>query len=147
MKRRSRLEGFTLIELLIVVVILGIIATIVIPQFSVATTDAKLATLQTNLWTMRTQLQLYKFQHNDLGPTEADIVAQLTGETDATGSILGTGFGPYLLAIPRNPFNSLDTIEAATAGTMGNDTHGWFYDETTDTIGSLRADTAGHGTL
>ncbi len=147
MKRRSRLEGFTLIELMIVVVILGIIATIVIPQFSVATDDARLATLQTNLWTMRTQLQLYRFQHNDLRPTEADIVAQLTGETDATGSILGTGYGPYLLAIPMNPYNSLNTIEAAAGGTMGNDTHGWFYDETTDTIGSLRADTAGHGAL
>ena len=147
MKRGSRLEGFTLIELLIVVVILGIMASIVIPQFSVAAGDARLATLQTNLGAMRTQLQLYKFQHNDLGPTEADIVAQLTGETDAAGSILGTGFGPYLLSIPKNPFNSLDTIEAATGGTIGNDTHAWFFDETTQTIDAFRADTAGHGAL
>ncbi len=147
MKRGSRLEGFTLIELLIVVVILGILAAIVIPQFSIATEDAKLNTLQTNLATMRTQLQLYKLQHNDLWPTEADIVAQLTGATDATGSILGTGFGPYFLSIPKNHFNNLDTIEAATGGTIGNDTHAWFYDETTQTIGSFRADTAGHGAL
>ena len=147
MKRGSRLEGFTLIELLIVVVILGIIASIVVPQFSVAVGEARLATLQTNLGAIRTQLQLYKFQHNDIGPTEADVVAQLTGETDAAGSILGTGFGPYLLSIPKNPFNTLDTIEAATGGTIGNDTHAWFFDETTDTIDAFKADTAGHGAL
>ncbi len=144
MKRGSRLEGFTLIELLMVVVILGIIAGIVIPQFSVATTDAKLAAVQTNLGTMRAQLQLYKFQHNDLWPTEADVVAQMTGTTDIAGLTTGTGFGPYLLSIPENPFVGFATIEAATAGTIGNDTHGWFYNQTT---GVLQADTAGHGAL
>ncbi len=144
MESRKRQSGFTLIELLIVVVILGIIAAIVIPQFSVATTDAKLAAVQTNLGTMRAQLQLYKFQHNDLWPTEADVVAQLTGETDVAGLITGTGFGPYLLSIPENPFVGLATIEPATAGVLGNDTHGWFYNQTT---GVIQADSAGHGAL
>ncbi|MCH8878324.1 MAG: type II secretion system protein [Planctomycetes bacterium] len=144
MESRKRQSGFTLIELLIVVVILGIIAAIVIPQFSVATTDAKLAAVQTNLGTMRAQLQLYKFQHNDLWPTEADVVAQLTGETDIAGLTSGTGFGPYLLSIPDNPFVGLATVEAATAGTIGNDTHGWFYNQTT---GVIQADSAGHGAL
>ena len=144
MESRKRQPGFTLIELLIVVVILGIIAAIVIPQFSVATTDAKLAAVQTNLGTMRAQLQLYKFQHNDLWPTEADVVAQLTGETDIAGLTSGTGFGPYLLSIPENPFVGLATVEAASGGTIGNDTHGWFYNATT---GVIQADTAGHGAL
>ena len=144
MEYRRRRPAFTLIELLIVVVILGIIAAIVIPQFSVATTDAKLSAVQTNLGTMRGQLQLYKFQHNDLWPTEADVVAQLTGETDISGDILGTGFGPYLLSVPDNPFVGLATIEAASGGTIGNDTHGWFYDQAT---GSIKADSAGHGAL
>ena len=144
MESRKRQSGFTLIELLIVVVILGIIAAIVIPQFSVATTDAKLAAVQTNLGTMRAQLQLYKFQHNDLWPTEADVIAQLTGTTDIAGLTTGTGFGPYLLSIPDNPFVGLATVEAATAGTIGNDTHGWFYNQTT---GVIQADSAGHGAL
>ncbi len=144
MESRKRQSGFTLIELLIVVVILGIIAAIVIPQFSVATTDAKLAAVQTNLGTMRAQLQLYKFQHNDLWPTEADVIAQLTGETDIAGLTTGTGFGPYLLSIPENPFVGFATIEAASGGTIGNDTHGWFYNQTT---GTVQADSAGHGAL
>ena len=145
MERKKRQSGFTLIELLIVVVILGIIAAIVIPQFSVATTDAKLAAVQTNLGTMRAQLQLYKFQHNDLWPTEADVVAQLTGETDIAGLTTGTGFGPYLLSVPENPFTGFATIQAAGgAGALGDDSHGWYYNQTT---GTIQADSAGHGAL
>ena len=53
-------SGFTLVEILIVVVILGILAAIVIPSFSNASSDAKLANLKSNLQTVRCQIQLYK---------------------------------------------------------------------------------------
>ncbi|MCG8405619.1 MAG: prepilin-type N-terminal cleavage/methylation domain-containing protein, partial [Phycisphaerales bacterium] len=40
-----KLKAFTLVELLIVVVILGILAAVVIPQFSDASTDARFSSL------------------------------------------------------------------------------------------------------
>jgi prepilin-type N-terminal cleavage/methylation domain-containing protein len=51
--KRSR-KGFTLVEILIVVIILGILAAIVIPQFTQASTEARLSNLKTNLQTVRT---------------------------------------------------------------------------------------------
>ena len=62
-------SAFTLVELLIVVVILGILAAVVVPQFSDASTDARVSSLTTNLQTIRGQLELYKLQHNGNYPT------------------------------------------------------------------------------
>src|SRR2546430_15907905 len=115
-------QGFTLIETLIVVVILGILATIVVPQFSNAAVNAKENTLKDELRYLRTQVVVYKAQHHDVPPgypngdqtasaTGPDFVAQLTKPTDETG-ITNTAstavykFGPYLSAMPSNPLNN-----------------------------------------
>ncbi len=51
-------RGFTLVEVLIVVIILGILATIVVPQFSDASQDANGATLKSTLAALRTLIDL-----------------------------------------------------------------------------------------
>jgi len=61
---KTRSKGFTLIELLIVVVILGILAAVVIPQLSGATNDAKTEALKTNLSNIRTALEMYEHEHS-----------------------------------------------------------------------------------
>jgi general secretion pathway protein G len=109
MRNRTRSQGFTLIELLIVVVILGIIAAIVVPQFSIATSDAKESTLKSNLATVRSQLQLYKLEHNDQYPpmpgSGEPTLGELTSKTNDDHTATGTPtLGPYLLRLPNNPF-------------------------------------------
>jgi general secretion pathway protein G len=128
MKAKS---GFTLVEILIVVVILGILAAIVIPQYSEASSEAKLTNLKTDLQTMRSQIELYKVQHNEAPPSFANFVAQMTGQTDVNGNP-GTDFGPYMQKIPTNQFNGLNTID--NSGTIGDNVGGWEYDETTGKI-------------
>jgi prepilin-type N-terminal cleavage/methylation domain-containing protein len=59
-KVAMRRKAFTLVELLIVVIILGILAAVVIPQFSDATTDTQLNSLRTNLQTVRGQLETHE---------------------------------------------------------------------------------------
>ncbi len=138
MKAKS---GFTLVEILIVVVILGILAAIVIPQFTEASTEAKLSSLCTDLQTMRSQIELYKIQHNDFPPDFANFTAQMTGQTDITGAV-GTDYGPYVQKIATNQFNDLATIEEEAVDTgLGGGNAGWHFNNVT---GGFHADTAAH---
>jgi len=82
-------SGFTLVELLIVVIILGILAAIVIPQFSSSTTDAKESALDANLAAMRNAIELYRVQHtNGIYPS---AVATTAGAACGAPAAKGTG--------------------------------------------------------
>jgi len=142
-------KGFTLVEILIVVVILGILAAVVIPQFTEASTEAKTSSLCTDLQTMRSQIELYKIQHNDNLPGvlngthtgAAGFEASLTGQTDIYG-VVGTDYGPYIQKVPTNQFNDLATIqeEAGTTG-LGLGNTGWHFNTSN---GQFHADTDDH---
>ncbi|MCP4379130.1 MAG: prepilin-type N-terminal cleavage/methylation domain-containing protein [bacterium] len=135
-----RQTAFTLVEILIVVVILGILAAIVIPQFTSAAEDSKLSNLMSNLQAVRAQLELYKMHHNENYPTS--ITKQLTGKTNSDGTINSSGaYGPYLHLFPVNPFID-DAVEAAK--TSGGTGEGWSYNAAT---GVITANTTGHKNL
>src|SRR3954468_17305619 len=103
---RTRKSGFTLVEILIVVIILGILAAIVIPQFTNASQDARKSSLASQLQTLRSQIELYKLQHGDTLP---DIVTAWTPLT-AASTYNSVSFGPYMQAIPVNPLNNSSVV-------------------------------------
>ena len=127
-------SGFTLIEMLVVVIILGILAMIIVPQITVSTEDARLSTLQTNLNGIRSAIEIYAAQHGNRYPgvySEADgitltatdaaaktaFLAQLTQFTDINGQISATPspvfkYGPYVKSstLPQNPYNDSSDV-------------------------------------
>ena len=120
--RRTHKGGFTLVEILIVVIILGILAAIVIPQFTSASQDARKNSLTSQLQTMRSQLELYKLQHLDKLPStligSSPDWSQLINKSDNTGTT-GTAtslpFGPYLQSAPVNSLNGKTDVLVVTA--------------------------------
>jgi general secretion pathway protein G len=137
-------KGFTLVEILIVVIILGILAAIVIPQFTQASTQARLSNLQTNLQTVRSQMLLYKTQHNESYPST--LSTQMVQYSDISGGVATAPdsthtFGPYLQAVPINPISNVATVRvvtgASTAFSAPSADAGWYFNSTT---GEFRAD-------
>src|SRR5262245_3869485 len=132
MKTMHRRSAFTLIEVLIVVVIMAILAATIIPQFTDSTKDAKASTVQFNLHTLRSQIQLYRTQHNGLAPT--GTLAELLTSTDPAGASPGP-YGPYLREVPLNPFSNSKSVKVITndpaaAGDVTG-SGGWLYNTTT----------------
>jgi len=78
---RSLRRGFTLIEILIVVVILGILAAIVIPQFTNASQEAAESSVKSQLQTVRSQVELFRVRNNGNLPANfADLMTPPAGE-------------------------------------------------------------------
>ena len=156
LKRRLQEQtGFTLIEMLIVVILLGILAMLIIPQISVSTADANLNTLKSNLASVRNAIELYYHQHNQVYPgavSEADgstattdanapaaFLAQLTQYSDIDGEVSTTKtgnyiYGPYIKStvLPTDPYSGnndlgcdVDMGDITNRAVVG--TTAWFF--------------------
>lgn len=131
-------NAFTLIEVLIVVVIMAVLAATVIPQFASSTTDAKESTVKFNMHSLRSQIELYRIHHGKYPSLTDASLPQMLDKTDAAGTISTTGaFGPYLDAIPPNPFDNDASVYAAASDTPTAETteaKGWQYHQATGGI-------------
>jgi general secretion pathway protein G len=124
---RSR-GAFTLVEILIVVIILGILAAIVVPQFATATNDARVGNLEAQISQLNNQIELYAAQ-------KGGYPATMTDWTILTGASAGTT-SYYLKDPPRNPAwpttstaTSISTVTTATD--RGSATTAWVWNSNT----------------
>ena len=156
----KKARGFTLVEILIVVVLLGLLAGIVLPLIAGGALSARETALASDLQMLRRYVLMYRGQHLEVAPgylngdttaapTAVAFFDQMTMSSNSSGQTapVGTpGFnrGPYLMKMPVNPLNNLDTLEVLADGAAfpanGNDSHGWIYKAATTEV---RADSAG----
>lgn len=106
MKRTIR-KAFTLVEILIVVVILGILAAIVVPQFTNATQDAQAGNIKSQLDTLNNQIELFRARTNNY----PDFSSATVWDTMITGG--------YIKNPPRNPFNGLSDVSVGSSTATG----------------------------
>lgn len=159
-------RGFTLVEILIVVIILGILASIVIPQFSNASHEVREAMLKDDLRFLRTQIAVFRAQHRDISPgypggsstssaSSSDFVAQMTEYSDDFFHLSATPsnscpLGIYLERMPVNPLNGLDTMLVVPDGqslpTTADGQYGWIYQASTQQVLSDATGNDGNGT-
>ena len=131
MDNLRRSKAFTLVEILIVVVILGILAAIVVPQFTRASEDAQTGNVVTQLQTIRSQIELFRVRNNGAFPGLAE------GATTAPfgwDPMIGPNF---MRAAPVNPRTGTATIVAGTAAptdAVAAGDAGWVYNDATGEI-------------
>lgn len=152
-------RGFSLVEVLILMVVVAILAATVLPQFTAANEDALESTLRQDLKLLRSQIELYKFQHNGQYPGHdsihpKDFLNAMLMSSDAdglTGPINSKPFGPYFIGqLPPNPYTGgqkVRIVDDVAAATPDDDpVEGWFYNPATGKIKVNSTRIASNGT-
>jgi general secretion pathway protein G len=121
-------RAFTLIEILIVVVILGILAAIVVPQVTNATEQSAETATYNELQKIRRHIEVFRIRNNGNFPS---VVAG-----DGTwGQIIGPD---HLGAPPVNAWVGGAASRVITIGTAPDTAYqtayGWIYDPATGTV-------------
>lgn len=95
-------RGFTLLEIIVVVVIIGILAAIVVPQFMDRPGEARITRARQDIQGIVTALNLYKLD-NFAYPSAAQglqaLVTRPSGQPEAPN-----WKGPYLNQMPKDPW-------------------------------------------
>lgn len=95
-------EAFTLIEIMVVVVILGVLAATIIPQFRGTTTDAKIGTAKSNIAELESALERF-YIHMDRHPSNDEGLDALV--TAPSGSE-EKWRGPYVKLLRPDPWGN-----------------------------------------
>ncbi len=96
--------GFTLIEIMIVVVILGILASIIIPRMMSRPEEAKRVSAVTQIKNIEAALKMYKLDNGFYPTTEQGLEALVTKPD--TGRIPRNWKEKYLDRIPKDPWGN-----------------------------------------
>lgn len=103
--RTSTQRGFTLIEIMVVVVIIGVLGAIVVPQFMSRPDQAKVTAAHTDIQAISTALEMFRLDTFNYPSTQQGLEALVTRPT---GTPLAKNWNPqgYLKSLPIDPWGT-----------------------------------------
>lgn len=94
--------GFSLIEIMVVVVILGILASIVVPKIMSRPDEARLVKAKQDILAIQNALDLYKLDNGVYPSTEQGLQALVT---KPAMNPIPNDWKPYLQSLPQDPWS------------------------------------------
>ncbi|MFT6193292.1 MAG: general secretion pathway protein G [Cognaticolwellia sp.] len=105
MKAVRNIRGFTLLEVMVVIVILGILASMVVPNLLGSQERANIQKAVSDINALETSLTMYKMDNYQYPTTEQSLEA-LVNETDIEPVARRFPQGGYVKRLPNDPWGS-----------------------------------------
>ena len=99
--RRLASKGFTLIELMVVLVIIGLLAALIVPNVLDRADDARLTAARTDITNVMNSLKLYRLDNQRYPTGEQGLQALVT---KPSVSPVPSNWRPYLEKLPNDPW-------------------------------------------
>ena len=100
-RRPSKSGGFTLIELMVVLVIIGVLAALIVPNVLNRTDDARATAARTDVNNLIQALKLYKLDNQRYPAAEQGLEALVR---KPTVGVVPPNWKPYLDKLPSDPW-------------------------------------------
>jgi general secretion pathway protein G len=95
----GRNKGFTLIEIMVVIVILGVLATLVVPRIMGRPDEARAAAAKNDVRQVMNALKMYQLDNGKFPATDQGLAALVTRPTNGASNWKG-----YLEKLPVDPW-------------------------------------------
>jgi general secretion pathway protein G len=97
-------SGFTLIEIMVVVIIIGLLAAVIVPNVISKVDEAKVTKAKSDIQALETALTMYRLDNSRFPTTEQGLAALVTQPTDPT--IKHWRPGGYIQRVSKDPWGN-----------------------------------------